>query len=73
MLVSILLNIHFILRLDVVLLFLNVLLLMQVFTTLPETLDEIDAKLNEEQSRAECFTGLSENVSRARVVFSKLH
>ncbi|XP_071374248.1 structural maintenance of chromosomes protein 5 [Centroberyx affinis] len=29
---------------------------------LPDTLDEIDAMLNEERSRAECFTGLSENV-----------
>uniref|UniRef100_A0A665U8N7 Structural maintenance of chromosomes protein 5 n=1 Tax=Echeneis naucrates TaxID=173247 RepID=A0A665U8N7_ECHNA len=29
---------------------------------LPDTLDEIDAMLNEERSRAECFTGLSESV-----------
>uniref|UniRef100_A0A669F121 Structural maintenance of chromosomes protein 5 n=1 Tax=Oreochromis niloticus TaxID=8128 RepID=A0A669F121_ORENI len=29
---------------------------------LPDTLDEVDAMLNEERSRAECFTGLSENV-----------
>ncbi|XP_041706750.2 structural maintenance of chromosomes protein 5-like isoform X3 [Coregonus clupeaformis] len=32
------------------------------FSQLPDTLDEIDAMLNEERSRAECFTGLSENV-----------
>ncbi|KAJ7988430.1 hypothetical protein DPEC_G00323470 [Dallia pectoralis] len=32
------------------------------FSQLPATLDEIDAMLNEERSRAECFTGLSENV-----------
>uniref|UniRef100_A0A8C4GZP8 Structural maintenance of chromosomes protein 5 n=1 Tax=Dicentrarchus labrax TaxID=13489 RepID=A0A8C4GZP8_DICLA len=32
------------------------------FSNLPDTLDEIDAMLNEERSRAECFTGLSENV-----------
>uniref|UniRef100_A0A671YK56 Structural maintenance of chromosomes protein 5 n=1 Tax=Sparus aurata TaxID=8175 RepID=A0A671YK56_SPAAU len=37
-------------------------LLMQAFSKLPDTLDEIDAMLNEERSRAECFTGLSENV-----------
>uniref|UniRef100_A0A8C4H0D2 Structural maintenance of chromosomes protein 5 n=1 Tax=Dicentrarchus labrax TaxID=13489 RepID=A0A8C4H0D2_DICLA len=35
---------------------------MQAFSNLPDTLDEIDAMLNEERSRAECFTGLSENV-----------
>ncbi|XP_056154984.1 structural maintenance of chromosomes protein 5 [Lampris incognitus] len=29
---------------------------------LPDTLDAIDAMLNEERSRADCFTGLSENV-----------
>uniref|UniRef100_A0A668AGF4 Structural maintenance of chromosomes protein 5 n=1 Tax=Myripristis murdjan TaxID=586833 RepID=A0A668AGF4_9TELE len=29
---------------------------------LPDTLDELDAMLNEEQSRADCFTGLSESV-----------
>uniref|UniRef100_A0A8C2ZQJ7 Structural maintenance of chromosomes protein 5 n=1 Tax=Cyclopterus lumpus TaxID=8103 RepID=A0A8C2ZQJ7_CYCLU len=34
----------------------------QAFSKLPDTLDEIDAMLNEERSRAECFTGLSENV-----------
>uniref|UniRef100_A0A8C7ZIK7 Structural maintenance of chromosomes protein 5 n=1 Tax=Oryzias sinensis TaxID=183150 RepID=A0A8C7ZIK7_9TELE len=33
------------------------------FSKLPNTLDEVDAMLNEERSRAECFTGLSENVS----------
>ncbi|XP_029012929.1 structural maintenance of chromosomes protein 5 [Betta splendens] len=36
--------------------------LRDAFSELPDTLDEIDAKLNEERSRAECFTGLSENV-----------
>lgn len=35
---------------------------MQAFSKLPDTLDEIDAMLNEERSRAECFTGLSESV-----------
>uniref|UniRef100_A0A8D3CUC2 Structural maintenance of chromosomes protein 5 n=1 Tax=Scophthalmus maximus TaxID=52904 RepID=A0A8D3CUC2_SCOMX len=35
---------------------------LQAFSELPNTLDEIDAMLNEERSRAECFTGLSENV-----------
>uniref|UniRef100_A0A665U7R8 Structural maintenance of chromosomes protein 5 n=1 Tax=Echeneis naucrates TaxID=173247 RepID=A0A665U7R8_ECHNA len=35
---------------------------MQAFNKLPDTLDEIDAMLNEERSRAECFTGLSESV-----------
>ncbi|XP_055065038.2 structural maintenance of chromosomes protein 5 [Misgurnus anguillicaudatus] len=32
------------------------------FGQLPDTLDEIDAMLNEERTRAECFTGLNENV-----------
>ncbi|KAM7412012.1 hypothetical protein PAMA_021807 [Pampus argenteus] len=32
------------------------------FSKLPDTLDEIDSMLNEERSRAECFTGLSESV-----------
>ncbi|XP_076015393.1 structural maintenance of chromosomes protein 5 [Genypterus blacodes] len=32
------------------------------FSKLPDTLDELDSMLNEEQARAECFTGLSENV-----------
>nr|XP_019945077.1 PREDICTED: structural maintenance of chromosomes protein 5 [Paralichthys olivaceus] len=36
--------------------------LCNAFSKLPDTLDEIDAMLNEEQSRAECFTGLSESV-----------
>ncbi|KAG7521029.1 structural maintenance of chromosomes protein 5 [Solea senegalensis] len=36
--------------------------LCKAFSKLPNTLDEIDALLNEERSRAECFTGLSENV-----------
>ncbi|AWP09604.1 putative structural maintenance of chromosomes protein 5-like isoform 2 [Scophthalmus maximus] len=36
--------------------------LRNAFSELPNTLDEIDAMLNEERSRAECFTGLSENV-----------
>lgn len=36
---------------------------MQAFKNLPETLDEVDARLNEERARSECFSGLSENVS----------
>nr|XP_040049541.1 structural maintenance of chromosomes protein 5 [Gasterosteus aculeatus aculeatus] len=36
--------------------------LRNAFSKLPDTLDEIDAMLNEERSRAECFTGLNENV-----------
>lgn len=36
--------------------------LLNAFSKLPDTMDEIDAMLNEERSRAECFTGLSENV-----------
>ncbi|XP_037540129.1 structural maintenance of chromosomes protein 5 [Nematolebias whitei] len=36
--------------------------LRKAFTKLPDTLDDVDAMLNEERSRAECFTGLSENV-----------
>ncbi|MEQ2303414.1 Structural maintenance of chromosomes protein 5 [Ameca splendens] len=36
--------------------------LRHAFSNLPDTLDEVDAMLNEERSRAECFTGLSENV-----------
>ncbi|XP_005732722.1 structural maintenance of chromosomes protein 5-like [Pundamilia nyererei] len=36
--------------------------LRNAFSKLPDTLDEVDAMLNEERSRAECFTGLSENV-----------
>ncbi|XP_012726060.2 structural maintenance of chromosomes protein 5 [Fundulus heteroclitus] len=36
--------------------------LCQAFSKLPDSLDEVDALLNEERSRAECFTGLSENV-----------
>lgn len=35
---------------------------MQAFGKLSDTLDEIDAMLNEERSRSECFTGLSESV-----------
>lgn len=46
---------------------------MQAFSKLPDTPDEIDAMLNEERSRAECFTGLSENVrvhvNKLKVVF----
>uniref|UniRef100_A0A671SMZ9 Structural maintenance of chromosomes protein 5 n=1 Tax=Sinocyclocheilus anshuiensis TaxID=1608454 RepID=A0A671SMZ9_9TELE len=34
----------------------------QAFGQLPNTLDEIDAMLNEEKTRAECFTGLSDAV-----------
>lgn len=36
----------------------------QAFAKLPDTPDDIDSMLNEERSRAECFTGLSENVRR---------
>ncbi|CAL8323354.1 unnamed protein product [Merluccius merluccius] len=36
--------------------------LQAAFKKLPDSLDELDALLNEERSRAECFTGLSENV-----------
>ncbi|XP_061592251.1 structural maintenance of chromosomes protein 5 [Cololabis saira] len=36
--------------------------LRNAFSKLPNTLDEVDTMLNEERSRAECFTGLSENV-----------
>uniref|UniRef100_A0A1A8QLH6 Structural maintenance of chromosomes protein 5 n=1 Tax=Nothobranchius rachovii TaxID=451742 RepID=A0A1A8QLH6_9TELE len=36
--------------------------LRNAFSNLPDTLDEVDSMLNEERSRAECFTGLSENV-----------
>uniref|UniRef100_A0A8C8F0V2 Structural maintenance of chromosomes protein 5 n=1 Tax=Oncorhynchus tshawytscha TaxID=74940 RepID=A0A8C8F0V2_ONCTS len=32
------------------------------FSQMPNTLDEMDAMLNEERSRAECFTGLRENM-----------
>ncbi|XP_018089931.1 structural maintenance of chromosomes protein 5 isoform X1 [Xenopus laevis] len=34
----------------------------QAFQSLPESLDEIDAMLNEERSRASCFTGLTASV-----------
>ncbi|KAI4882717.1 hypothetical protein NFI96_028525 [Prochilodus magdalenae] len=37
-------------------------ILRTAFSELPDTLDEIDAMLNEERTRAECFTGLSETV-----------
>ncbi|KAK2851334.1 hypothetical protein Q5P01_007610 [Channa striata] len=36
--------------------------LRNAFSKLPDTLDEIDAMLNEERSRADCFTGLNESV-----------
>eukprot|EP00064_Thunnus_orientalis_P001859 superscaffoldBa00000128_g1862 len=36
--------------------------LRNAFSKLPDTLDELDAMLNEERARAECFTGLSESV-----------
>ncbi|XP_028309917.1 structural maintenance of chromosomes protein 5 [Gouania willdenowi] len=36
--------------------------LRNAFTKLPDTPDEIDAMLNEERSKADCFTGLNENV-----------
>lgn len=44
---------------------------MQAFSELPDTLDEIDAMLNEERSRADCFTGLTENV-RLSLAFASL-
>uniref|UniRef100_H3DCC8 Structural maintenance of chromosomes protein 5 n=1 Tax=Tetraodon nigroviridis TaxID=99883 RepID=H3DCC8_TETNG len=34
----------------------------QAFAKLPDTPDEIESRLSEERSRAECFTSLSENV-----------
>uniref|UniRef100_A0A8C1WXE7 Structural maintenance of chromosomes protein 5 n=1 Tax=Cyprinus carpio TaxID=7962 RepID=A0A8C1WXE7_CYPCA len=37
-------------------------ILHSAFSQLPDTLDEIDAMLNEEKTRAECFTGLSDAV-----------
>uniref|UniRef100_A0A8B9HF81 Structural maintenance of chromosomes protein 5 n=1 Tax=Astyanax mexicanus TaxID=7994 RepID=A0A8B9HF81_ASTMX len=37
-------------------------ILRTAFSELPDTLDEIDAMLNEERARAECFTGLNEAV-----------
>ncbi|KAM9343488.1 structural maintenance of chromosomes protein 5 isoform 2-T2 [Pholidichthys leucotaenia] len=36
--------------------------LCKAFSKLPDTLDEVDTMLNEERARAECFTGLSENI-----------
>uniref|UniRef100_UPI00398F87BA structural maintenance of chromosomes protein 5 isoform X1 n=2 Tax=Pristiophorus japonicus TaxID=55135 RepID=UPI00398F87BA len=36
--------------------------LMTAFQSLPNSLDEIDASLNEERSRASCFTGLNSSV-----------
>ncbi|XP_072222998.1 structural maintenance of chromosomes protein 5 [Leuresthes tenuis] len=36
--------------------------LRNAFSNLPDILEDVDAMLNEERSRAECFTGLSENV-----------
>ncbi|KAJ3586807.1 hypothetical protein NHX12_013199 [Muraenolepis orangiensis] len=36
--------------------------LTESFSQLPDSLDELDYRLNEERSRVECFTGLSENV-----------
>ncbi|KAK5863491.1 hypothetical protein PBY51_000519 [Eleginops maclovinus] len=36
--------------------------LREAFSKLPDTLDDIDTMLNEERSRADCFTGLNENV-----------
>ncbi|XP_067886687.1 structural maintenance of chromosomes protein 5 isoform X2 [Heterodontus francisci] len=36
--------------------------LMRAFQSLPNSLDEIDASLNEERSRASCFTGLNSSV-----------
>lgn len=40
----------------------------QAFSLLPETLDEIDAMLNEERTRAECFTGLSDAVRQIQLI-----
>lgn len=37
---------------------------------MPDTLDEIDAMLNEEKARAECFTGLSDNVRQTQHIFT---
>lgn len=51
---------------------------MKAFSELPDTLDEIEAMLNEERSRAECFSGLSESVRahynqlRVSIVFASL-
>lgn len=42
-------------------------LFFQAFQTLPNTLDEIDALLNEEESRASCFTGVSVSVCTPRI------
>lgn len=39
----------------------------QAFQTLPNSLDEIDALLNEEESRASCFTGVSVSVCTPRI------
>ncbi|KAF3860372.1 hypothetical protein F7725_000627 [Dissostichus mawsoni] len=36
----------------------------RAFSKLPDTLDDIDTMLNEERSRAECFTGLGENENK---------
>lgn len=44
----------------------------QAFAKLPDTPDEIDSRLSEEQSRAECFTGLSENVRMRSLRFHAL-
>lgn len=51
---------------------------MQAFSKLPDTLDEIDARLNEERARTECFSGLNENVSALvnrlmEFLFFKIH
>uniref|UniRef100_A0A8C9XXF1 Structural maintenance of chromosomes protein 5 n=1 Tax=Sander lucioperca TaxID=283035 RepID=A0A8C9XXF1_SANLU len=43
-------------------LFFKIFFILQAFSKLPDTLDEIDTLLNEERARAECFTGLSERV-----------
>lgn len=54
------------------------LFLMKAFSELPDTLDEIEAMLNEERSRANCFTGLNESVRarynqlRLSIVFASL-
>lgn len=45
---------------------------LQAFSKLPDTLDEVDAMLNEERSRAECFTGLSESVRESKTCLTWL-
>uniref|UniRef100_A0A672LPZ8 Structural maintenance of chromosomes protein 5 n=1 Tax=Sinocyclocheilus grahami TaxID=75366 RepID=A0A672LPZ8_SINGR len=44
----------------------------RAFSQLPDTLDEVDAMLNEEKTRAECFTGLSDAVRQAHQLIYEL-